>query len=71
MVHKLHLPLGNGPYCFRIHVQPCHRTSTLHTCPGFPPSYGQLYIYDGNESLNQRMGNGDNNPCIREDMEAV
>ena len=45
-------PPGRGPPCFRLCGQVVHRSGTLHPEHGFPPSYSQLYIYDGENALN-------------------
>ena len=47
-------PPGFGPYCFRIHGQIYHRTSTLHPTDGERRRYGQVYILEGAEAVTTR-----------------
>ena len=47
-------PPGFGPYCFRIHGQIYHRTSTLHPNGNDRRRYGQVYIMDGAEAVEER-----------------
>ena len=56
-------PPGRGPYVFRIHGQIYHRSGNLHPAAGEQPSYGQLYILEGNEAVQQRMEHAENQPC--------
>ena len=64
-------PTGRGPYVFRIHGQIYHRSGTLHPATGVQPSYGQLYMLEGNEAVQQRMDHAENHPCQPETMQAL
>ena len=68
---KLAVPAGRGPPVFRVCGQVCHRTGNLHPPEGLPPSFGQLYIYDGEDAFNQRMARPENQGCSPEVMQAV
>ena len=64
-------PPGRGPPCFRLCGQIVHRSGTLHPEHGFPPSYSQLYIYDGENALNQRMNRPENRNCHPDVMRTI
>ena len=57
MNYDLRLPPGNRSPVFRICGQIAHRVGPLHPPPDRNPSYGQVYIYDGNEAVRQRLAN--------------
>ena len=59
---KLAVPVGRGPYCFRVQGQTYHMTTTLHP-QNERPQYGQLYIIDANEALQYRMEAPANQQC--------
>jgi hypothetical protein len=46
---------GNGPPTIRIQGQPCHRMGSLLPLPGDTPKFAQLYIYDTENELANRM----------------
>jgi hypothetical protein len=50
---------GRGPPTIRIQGQPCHRIGSMLPLPGQTPKYSQLYIYDTeNEVANRMQGVG-------------
>jgi hypothetical protein len=50
---------GNGPPTIRLQGQACHRIGTLLPLPGDAPKFAQLYIYDTeNEVANRIEGVG-------------
>ena len=57
MNYDLRLPPGNRSPVFGICGQIAHRVGPLHPPPDRNPSYGQVYIYDGNEAVRQRLAN--------------
>ncbi|KAG2738560.1 hypothetical protein P692DRAFT_20676686, partial [Suillus brevipes Sb2] len=46
---------GRGPYIYRIHGELYHRAGELIVGEGRQPTYAQLYIYDPNTALDERM----------------
>ena len=64
-------PPGRGPPCFRLCGQVVHRSGTLHPEHGFPPSYSQLYIYDGQRALDERMNRNENRNCHPDVMRTI
>jgi hypothetical protein len=46
---------GRGPPTIRIQGQTCHRMGSLLPLPGQSPQFAQLYIYDTNNEINNRM----------------
>jgi hypothetical protein len=46
---------GRGPPTIRIQGQPCHRMGSLLPLPGDTPKFSQLYIYDTENELQNRM----------------
>ncbi|KAI0061143.1 hypothetical protein BV25DRAFT_1775338, partial [Artomyces pyxidatus] len=60
---------GRGPYAFVIRGELCHRIGSLLPAEGTPPSYAQLYIYDPQAALDQRMHR--NNMTRRDTMERL
>jgi hypothetical protein len=46
---------GRGPPTIRIQGQPCHRIGSLLPLPGEAPKFAQLYIYDTDNEINNRM----------------
>jgi len=70
----LFLPLqvpGRGPYCFKIHGQTYHSTTTLHPSEGQERRYGQLYIIEGDQAVTTRMSAAPNSQCLRSVMETI
>lgn len=61
-------PPGHGPYCFRIHGQIYHRSSSLYPDNGATPSYSQLYIIEGDQAVQARMNHTANQMCQRDIM---
>lgn len=59
----LDIPKGHGPYCYRIHGQMYHLAGPLHPEPGGRPSYGQIYILDTAQAIEERLGNPANSKC--------
>ena len=47
---QIEQPARFGPYCFRIHGQIYHRSGTLHPPDGKQPTYGQVYILEGEQA---------------------
>jgi hypothetical protein len=53
---KLSLPVGTGPYCFRIHGQIYHRTSSSAVpIGGEKPKFSQYYVLDSTEMMNEKQ----------------
>jgi hypothetical protein len=46
---------GKGPPTLRLHGQPCHRMGSLLPKTGEAPRYAQLYIYDTDNEINNRI----------------
>ncbi|GJU39517.1 helicase [Tanacetum coccineum] len=46
---------GRGPYTFRINGQSYHRMCSLLPVKGVPPRYAQLYFYDTQNEIRNRM----------------
>jgi hypothetical protein len=46
---------GRGPPNIRIQGQTCHRMGSLLPKPGDPPKFAQLYIYDTENELQNRL----------------
>ena len=46
---------GGGPYCYRLNGQNHHKIGSLKPLPGEIPKYCQLYIYDTDHELSNRM----------------
>ncbi|KAF8142055.1 hypothetical protein EV363DRAFT_1149524, partial [Boletus edulis] len=53
--HEINTRGGQAPYVFRIHGELCHRVGQLIRTQGRRPVYAQLYIYDPEIALNERM----------------
>ena len=53
MNYDLCLPPGNRNPVFQICGQTAHWVGPLHPPPDRNPSYGQVYIYNGNEESNR------------------
>nr|GEX17863.1 helicase [Tanacetum cinerariifolium] len=47
--------LGRGPYTFRINDQNYHRIGSLLPAEGIPPRYAQLYFFDTQNKIRNRM----------------
>ncbi|XP_020265198.1 uncharacterized protein LOC109840825 [Asparagus officinalis] len=46
---------GGGPYCYRLNGQNHHKIGSLKPIPGENPKYCQLYIYDTDHEIFNRM----------------
>jgi hypothetical protein len=46
---------GKGPPTLRLHGQPCHRMGSLLPNTGEAPRFAQLYIYDTDNEINNRI----------------
>lgn len=44
-----------GPPTIRIQGQSCHRIGSMLPLPGRPPKFAQLYIYDTDNELQNRV----------------
>ena len=62
---------GAGPYVFKVHGQLSHKAGSLLPSEGQTPLYSQLYIYDGSEALNYRMGHAANHNLDRGTMQIL
>ncbi|GAU36985.1 hypothetical protein TSUD_150210 [Trifolium subterraneum] len=56
---------GNrGPPVLRLQGQPCHRIGSMLPKPGEPPKFAQLYIYDTDNEIHNRIESCGNNKEI-------
>jgi hypothetical protein len=46
---------GHGPYVFKISGQVCHRVGSLIPSQGRRPEYAQLYIFDTDHEVSNRI----------------
>lgn len=46
---------GRGPYTFRMHGQNYHAIGSLLPAEGLSPKYAQLYIYDAEHEIENRL----------------
>jgi hypothetical protein len=46
---------GHGPYVFKISGQVCHRIDYLIPTPGAQPEYAQLYLFDTEHEVSNRI----------------
>jgi hypothetical protein len=46
---------GKGPPIFRMHGQNYHRIGSLLPAEGCPPKFAQLYIYDTDNEISNRI----------------
>ena len=46
---------GHGPYVFKISGQVCHRVGSLIPSEGRQPGYAQLYIFDTDHKVSNRI----------------
>lgn len=46
---------GKGPPTLRMQGQTCHRVGSLLPLPGDSPKYAQLYIFDTDNEISNRM----------------
>ncbi|GKB34511.1 hypothetical protein Tco_0879453, partial [Tanacetum coccineum] len=53
---------GRGPYCYRLHGENKHRIGDLLPEEGKPPKFCQLYIYDTDNEIRNRMQAVSNGP---------
>lgn len=44
-----------GPYVLRVNGEVCHRMGAFEPSGNESPSYAQLYLYDPQTALDQRM----------------
>ena len=63
--------IRQGPPCFRLCGQVVHHSGGLHPAPGLPRCYSQLYRYDGETALNQRMNRNENKNCREDVMQTI
>jgi hypothetical protein len=47
---------GRGPPTIRLHGQACHRIGSMLPMSGNRPKFAQLYIYDTDNEISNRMG---------------
>lgn len=47
--------VGRGPYCYRIQGMNCHRMGSLLPEVGKPPKFSQMYIFDTDNEIRNRM----------------
>ena len=47
---------GKGPAAYRIHGQSCHLIGSLLPMTGKAPKFAQLYIYDTENEVDNRIG---------------
>ena len=59
MQYNLQPPPGRGGFVFRICVQIGHRVGPIHPGQNENRRYGQLYIYDANVAVQQRIQNNE------------
>ncbi|KAF9533250.1 hypothetical protein CPB83DRAFT_758120, partial [Crepidotus variabilis] len=59
---------GGGPYIFKIHGKLLHHCGSLIPAEGENPVFAQLYIYDGQEALNYRLGHPANKDLLPETL---
>jgi hypothetical protein len=62
---------GAGPYVFKVHGKLSHKAGSLLPEEGQTPLYSQLYIYDGGEALDYRMGHAANHDLDRGTMQTL
>ena len=62
---------GAGPYVFKVHGKLSHKAGSLLPNEGQTPLYSQLYIYDGAEALDYRMGHVANHNLERGTMQIL
>jgi hypothetical protein len=60
---------GGGPWVYCISGALYHKMGALLPPEGKPPVYAQLYLYDGSEALERRMGN--NPGLVREVLQTL
>ncbi|CAK8540789.1 unnamed protein product [Lathyrus sativus] len=58
---------GRGPPIIRIQGQTCHRIGSMLPFPGHSPKFSQLYIYDTDNEIGNRMQSFGNNSNILPD----
>ncbi|XP_058762514.1 uncharacterized protein LOC131635892 [Vicia villosa] len=59
---------GGGPPTLRLHGQTCHRIGTLMPDAGNDPQYAQLYIFDTDNEVNNRMKCFKDNDALSRDI---
>ncbi|KAG9220408.1 hypothetical protein CCMSSC00406_0006673 [Pleurotus cornucopiae] len=67
--HRANRYMGGSTWVFRIQGQLYHRSGALEAGEGRAPSYSQLYVYDPQAALQQRMLR--NNTLRRDTMEGL
>ncbi len=60
---NISLPSGRGPYCFRIHGQLYRRSGALQPPDGTNRQYGQVYILEGDQTVQRRLQHPENQNC--------
>ena len=53
--HQINTQGRHAPYVFCVHGELCHRVGQLLPTEGHQPMYAQLYIYDPESALRERM----------------
>lgn len=62
---------GGGPFMYKVHDTIYHSISTLQPSEGEHPTYAQIYIYDVETGVQERMLNKANGSCITELMHSL
>ncbi|XP_045797949.1 uncharacterized protein LOC123892172 [Trifolium pratense] len=60
--------IGRGPPTLRIQGQVCHRIGSMLPVHGQPPKFAQLYIYDTENEIQNRMNNFRDNKELDENI---
>lgn len=68
---KIASPPNRGPYCFRIHGQVYHNTSSVGVLNETNPRYAPLYFMDSEQATDIRTGIAANSVCDRGLMKAL
>ena len=55
MARYRHINDGGGPYVYRMSGQNVHLIGSVLPTDGYPPKFAQLYIYDTENELNNRI----------------
>ena len=62
---------GGGPPAYKVHGQIYHKISSLYPDADKRPCFGQYFILDTDEALNERLNNPHNRDCKREVIDFV
>ncbi|GKV52149.1 hypothetical protein SLEP1_g58741 [Rubroshorea leprosula] len=64
---------GQGPFCFKLCGQCCHRIGSLLPPEGQNPTFAQLYVFDTNNEVHNRLNvastSTDDDPLNKEIVE--